>query len=320
MNRVKNQLIGFFFIIFLSFASLATLATRPLSLDDEKQFDKSLIHADLSVNLWKRFKYSVFKEGLDGVLVGKDGWLFTKEEFAYNANFQENIENNLNYIREVSGRLPQDNIKLIIVPVPAKARIYKENLGRHAFPHYFDGLYDRILNVSLSNGHEVTDTLKIFDKENQDSLFYYKTDTHWTSTATQLIAQSISRHRKNLRMVGEEKKFFGDLVQYVPEKYYTFEAYAEYDFNFRSADLFGNAYFPIVLVGTSYSADTRWNLENFLKFYLGQDVLNVSQKAKGPFQAMQDYLHNEYVHLEKPQQIIWEIPERYLPLSYALES
>ncbi len=66
-------------------------------------------------------------------------------------------------------------------------------------------------------------------------------------------------------------------------------------------------------MGTSYSADRRWNFDGALQESLDQEVLNLAQSGKGPFEPMLAYLEHPP---EGPAaaRLIWEIPERYLPV------
>jgi alginate O-acetyltransferase complex protein AlgJ len=78
---------------------------------------------------------------------------------------------------------------------------------------------------------------------------------------------------------------------------------------------------PIVtLVGTSYSADPKWNFEGYLKEYLQTDVLNAAEQGLGPFETMKKYLQNESFLKTPPKLVIWEIPERYLTFEYDLKT
>ncbi len=82
----------------------------------------------------------------------------------------------------------------------------------------------------------------------------------------------------------------------------------------QGADLFGDAPMPgVTLVGTSYSADTRWNFDGALRQSLSEDVLNLAQAGHGPFEPMLAYLAQPQ-DAQAPRRLIWEIPERYLPV------
>jgi alginate O-acetyltransferase complex protein AlgJ len=68
----------------------------------------------------------------------------------------------------------------------------------------------------------------------------------------------------------------------------------------------------IVLIGTSYSANTRWNFPGYLKEALGEDIASYAREGAGPFRPMLAYLASEDFRREPPRLVIWEIPERAL--------
>ena len=81
------------------------------------------------------------------------------------------------------------------------------------------------------------------------------------------------------------------------------------------ADLFGEAPAPaVVLVGTSYSANPLWNFTGALQEAFGEDVVSYATPAKGPFLPMLEYLDSADFQSAPPRLVIWEMPERYLPM------
>ena len=68
----------------------------------------------------------------------------------------------------------------------------------------------------------------------------------------------------------------------------------------------------VAVVGTSYSADSRWSFTEALKISLQADVLSVAAAGEGPFAPMAEYLESDTLSELPPQLVIWEIPERYV--------
>ena len=83
-------------------------------------------------------------------------------------------------------------------------------------------------------------------------------------------------------------------------------------------DLFGDASIPVTLIGTSYSANPLWNFHGFLQEALNVDILNAASEGEGPFITMKKYLLDKALETSPPKIIIWEIPERYIPVKYSL--
>jgi alginate O-acetyltransferase complex protein AlgJ len=69
-----------------------------------------------------------------------------------------------------------------------------------------------------------------------------------------------------------------------------------------------------VLVGTSYSANPLWNFTGALQEAFGEDVVSYATPAHGPFLPMQEYLDSADFKARAPRLVIWEMPERYLPM------
>ena len=79
-----------------------------------------------------------------------------------------------------------------------------------------------------------------------------------------------------------------------------------------AGDIFGAAAADIVLIGTSYSANSDWGFADALMLALGRDVLSMAEQGKGPLQPMQDYLNSAGFKDAPPKVVIWEIPVRFL--------
>jgi alginate O-acetyltransferase complex protein AlgJ len=81
----------------------------------------------------------------------------------------------------------------------------------------------------------------------------------------------------------------------------------------KSDDLFAEEQ-PLsqVLIGTSYSANEKWNFAGALKQYTGRDLLNLAEAGKGPFIPMRQWLQNDGDKQPGLQRVLWEIPVRYL--------
>ncbi|MCY1242397.1 putative alginate O-acetylase AlgJ [compost metagenome] len=79
--------------------------------------------------------------------------------------------------------------------------------------------------------------------------------------------------------------------------------------------LFANTEVPVALIGTSYSANPNWNFVGALKQALNSDVVNYAEDGHGPILPMLSYLKSDAFKNSPPQVLIWEFPERYLPVN-----
>lgn len=306
----------------------------------EEVYNKKLQTYEASRDSWGIINYAAFREGNEGVLIGDDGWLFTKEEFDYQPGQQDKIQKNLGYIHAVNDYLHAHNIALVVVPVPAKARVYSDKLGRYPYPAYKQGVYGEFLNDLRARGIHVVNVLPALQSEKETPVFL-KTDTHWTPEGAKIAASGVSDYiRAKLPIPLEQAAYQtklqrqethkGDLLRYIPvgnffklpeDKLGVFETVsaAPADADMESA-LFSDTSPAVTLVGTSYSANPKWNFEGFLKESLQSDILNVADEGLGPFETMQKYLGNEAFRATPPKLVIWEIPERYLSFDYQLKT
>ena len=68
----------------------------------------------------------------------------------------------------------------------------------------------------------------------------------------------------------------------------------------------------LMLVGTSYSRIDDWNFVGFLKEALHSDILSIAVEAKGPFQAMDEFLASDALQDPALTTVVWEFPVRTL--------
>jgi alginate O-acetyltransferase complex protein AlgJ len=97
-------------------------------------------------------------------------------------------------IAALAGRLRERGIRLIVVPVPAKASIYPDRL----FPEY-----DVSGGPDLNSGHHAwisalqTAGVEVFDPsevlwQHRGETLYFKTDTHWSPRAMEFTATALA--------------------------------------------------------------------------------------------------------------------------------
>lgn len=299
----------------------------------EKNLNESLPIFEPSRNFWGKTEYDLFGEGRSGVVVGKQGWLFTDEEFSCLPKHQENIKENLEYIHNVSKIFAEKGVKLYIAVLPAKARIYEDFLGEYKVPSCRQSLYADIITDLTGANIPVIRLDEAFKSDrNRESLFL-KTDTHWTTTgaktAAALIASAVDptliTHKNFTSAEGKGAEHKGDLLRYLPgvqndiiqpdtlAAYETKQEQTGTDQD-AAASLFGDDVPPVTLVGTSYSANPLWNFPGFLQDSLDADILNMADEGQGPFTVMEKYLDGDALKNSPPKVVIWEIPERYVPV------
>lgn len=304
----------------------------------EKNLDAKVPWRDPSVNLWGGTNYRLFDEARDGALVGKNGWLFTTEEYQTAAGDTAEIQNKVRYITQVRDELAKEGAKLVVALIPAKARVYDDEL-RAAQPAQWRPVYDQMRAALTGAGIPTPDLATAFAQARRpgQNLFLH-TDTHWTPRGAQVAAKTLVPaiqatgaelpSASYTAKVKPEISRSGDLLRYVPVArggpQPDFVSEPEYT---RTDDggggLLGDETLAVTLVGTSYSAETKdnvWHFGGALSQALGSEVLNAAQEGKGPIVPMREYLKSQDRQDNPPQVVVWEIPERFLRVIYPEES
>jgi alginate O-acetyltransferase complex protein AlgJ len=292
----------------------------------ETDLEKAFPLRQAAIDLWGSLEFSLFGNGRKGVLVGSDGWFYSSEEFERPKNFDSEIATKLEYIVQVKTALENAGIKLAVVLLPAKARVYPEHLGRYSRPKYWDDVYSKFMAGLQAKGVIAPNILNAMKA--QDSMFL-KTDTHWTPQGARVAAHAVAEAMKSTlefqtqtfsQKPGKVTPHEGDLLKFIPHT--TWGAQPAPDqletpmvegIEGAGTGLFGDSNIEVALVGTSYSANPKFNFDGALKLELQTDVLNLALEGKGPITPMREFLKSLPENLKL---VVWEIPERFLPVTY----
>lgn len=333
-------------IVALALASVAQLSPQPASGDPgltdgsrarafESHYDAAFPARTLGVNVWGAIEYLVFREGRPGVVVGHDDWLYTSEEFTAPPGAPARVEARLDQVAEARDALARQGTALVVALVPTKARVYPEHLpSRHPDPLHAQ-LYDRLLASMRAQGIAAPDLLQALQQCKARMRVFLRTDTHWTpegaDCAARAIGAEVSRARLRLPPVafkttqGAEEPHAGDLVKFLALSPWferlqppaeTIRRSHTLPRNGGADDLLGDAPAPrVLLIGTSYSANPRWNFVGSLQEALRADVGSLAVEGAGPFAPMAEFLGS--AKSDPPRLVIWELPERYFPMTDA---
>ena len=301
----------------------------------EEAFNEALPFRDAAVATWGVLEYALFREGREGVVVGREGWLFTDEEFTFYDDAAAETARKLAYIGEVRGALAERNVALIVALVPDKARVYSEFVGRK-LPSYTQGRYESFRRGLLEQNIVTPDLLSALTAAKAQGPTYLRTDTHWTPAGAEVAAETLAEALRTADVPGlfgstytteitGTEPYRGDLFNFLPlgalkgrlgpggERLEGRQTTATGDS--AGGKLFGAQTIPVTLVGTSYSADERWNFTGALQTALGADVLNLATEGHGPLPPMREYLASPELRDAPPSVVVWEIPERYVPMA-----
>ena len=298
----------------------------------ERRFEEGLALRGPALAAWAWLRYGLFAEGSPGVLVGRDGWLFTAEEFQLRWDPASPARVDLATVRQGRDELAARGVELVIALVPAKARVYPDRLGRYTLPRELAGRYHELLNRLAGLGIPAPDLLGPLQEGRGRGEVFLRTDTHWTPRGAELAAQALagpvrlilaqagSPRARFVSGDGTQREYRGDLLNFIPlgplAKHFgprpdSVVPRLTSRLDSEETGLFGSVDIPVVMAGTSYSRGELWNLEGALKAAVAADVLNVAAEGQGALQPLRALLAGPVLADVRAQVVIWEIPERY---------
>lgn len=287
-------------------------------------YKKNLPHMDLSFGLIGAARYALLGEARQGAVVGRDGWLFSAEEVRQLPSDAE-VAGVAAILQDMRAELLAGGTDLVVVPLPAKIDIYRDISPDAAFGAALEVLYADFSGKLADRGIAVVDGRSIL--LNTAERVFFATDTHWTPHGAQLVAKAVAASGTiepgplAFEIADEPaKSLSGDLISFVttaalapdiglPPETVTPQVLTA---THAVSDIFGTDATDVVLVGTSYSANTDWGFANALMQALGRDVVSVAEQGLGPLKPMQAYLASSDFRDAPPEVVIWEIPIRYL--------
>ena len=305
----------------------------------ETHYDEEFPIKRLGTNLWAALDFKLFNEGRPGVVLGRDQWLYSDEEFNPIVNEELNLQGNYALVEGVRQTLKDKGVKLVMAIVPAKARLYPEHLGDVKPSSIHGNLYQDFHARVAANKILAPDLLGPFNQAKlRGEQVFLRTDTHWTPEGAQVAAETLAKTiTAKFPLSGEPQHFVtqpgekvthkGDLRLFLPldplfenlmpaqEPLQKRNTVATGEQPAGDDALFANTEVPVALIGTSYSANPNWNFVGALKQALNSDVVNYAEDGHGPILPMLTYLKSDAFKNSPPQVLIWEFPERYLPVN-----
>ena len=293
----------------------------------DSYYKKIMPHRLPSIDAMGAARYLAFREGRPGVVVGEDGWLFSREEFEATLQRTPDLAEAAAGVSAIRDQLAAQGIELVVVPLPAKADIYGEHVGYAAIPDDLERLYGDFLALLDREGVRAVDTRPALLDARAGGPLFLTTDTHWTPRGAEVVADAVGAalgrgdavytiaDTAPVTREGDLSKFIvtgglAPLVGLGPETIVPRAASAPTDA--APTDIFGPSSIPYALVGTSYSANEQWSFGESLKVALGADVLNLAEEGKGPIAPMRSVLAGDTLRDSPPSTVIWEFPIRYL--------
>jgi alginate O-acetyltransferase complex protein AlgJ len=311
--------------------SLSYVIDGEATRDIDTLYKQELPHRAASVGLFGNARYALLGAGRKGVIVGEDGWFFTAEEFK-NVSTKD-IEEAADRIAGVKRDLEARGIELVLTPLPAKSDIYAEEVPPLLRNSAMADIYRDFTTALQKRGVPFADGRAAMLAAKPYGDVFLRSDTHWSPAGAKAAAEAVQSSLQKAGTILSQQELiaqwqtpvslWGDLTKFVTSPDYAptiglaQESVPIYRTSVSTAatgaDIFGdNTAVPVMLVGTSYSANENWSFVDFLRQSLGTDVVNVAKEGLGPGVPMMDLLEGTTLEDSPPSVVVWEFPVRYL--------
>ncbi len=295
----------------------------------ETAFDRGVPFREAAIHFWGNMHYLLFREGQPGVIIGRDDWLFSNEELLIPARFDLVMDDHLADIAAIRDRLQAQGKRLIMIPVPMKATLYRDKLDDRINPRLVQ--LERDFPAALAaKGIEHQPLFDVFQHGKAESQLFLSRDTHWTPEGARLAAKTVAEQFPELKsstqyqaVIGNPVRYEGDLTRFIrtsewfaagiraPEQLTHYEVAPVLE-EISEKALFGPSQTPLLLIGSSYSNIDAWNFTGFLQQAFSREVVSLSVSAKGPYYAMNQFLDSPPDWADDVDVVLWEFPVRTL--------
>lgn len=286
----------------------------------EEWFSKNFAFCDSVTDLYSSLKMSLFAEGSDQVVVGRDDFLFFAETTAdfigTSALSDEEIEETAAALKALQEQTEAQGAEFLFVCAPNKNTIYGDMMParyrKSESPSNLDRLYAALERHSVS----YLDLRPVLLDASENELIYHKRDTHWNGAGAKIAFEQIASYfditMPDLSGRGPvtADNFEGDLDALLfPEKV-MYDSDVTYDFN--GLYVFTSAYStPMDIVITARGGGEkkllmfRDSFANALIPYAASSFAEIRLDRAMPYRT-------EYLESFKPDCVVVEIAERNL--------
>lgn len=186
----------------------------------ETHYDDEFPIKRLGTNLWAALDFKLFNEGRPGVVLGRDQWLYSDEEFNPIVNEELNLQGNYALVEGVRQTLKAKGVKLVMAIVPAKVRLYPEHLGEVKPASIHANLYQDFHARVAADKILAPDLLKPLQQAKQNGQqVFLRTDTHWTPEGAEIAANTLAKTiADKFPLSGEPQRFVTTPAEKVTHK------------------------------------------------------------------------------------------------------
>lgn len=283
------------------------------------------------------------------VIIGKNDWLFTPDEFASKLDSQDTLAS-VQLFQKVSKLFQRKGIALVLVIVPSKIRIHGDQLpDNKPVDSYTADRYEKAFKLLRSEGVSVVNLSRVFlgsPHRTSDTPLFLRLDTHWSPSGAMLAAEAVKAEivdnpalNAAYTATGVERYALSwelrkrdtpardlarlvnsDVQQFSPEQTLSFRVTRVKPSQvglFRVKPLQAGLLnagdsIEITAIGSSYT-NKNTGFPDGLRYTLQRDLLDISTPVdQGAWVGMEAYLRNDAFKTNRPKLIIWEVPEREL--------
>ena len=162
----------------------------------ESYFQKSFAYRNKVVDAFATFKTSIFSEGNEQVIVGRDGFLFfadTLNDYMGSAPMTDaEINSAAEALKSMHDASLENGAEFIFVCAPNKNSIYPEMMPSRYKMNTDSRDIDRIFAKLDALGVPYIDLRGILADAKDDALIYHKRDTHWNTEGARIAFEAIS--------------------------------------------------------------------------------------------------------------------------------
>ncbi|AGX88118.1 alginate O-acetyltransferase AlgX-related protein [Candidatus Symbiobacter mobilis] len=161
----------------------------------EKKLEQALPGRDGIIAAANSVRYLLLHGGGKQVLVGRDGWLFLRQEMQVWPTAP--MERRIARIASATQWLHRQGLRTKVALVPDKARLYADSWYWAGYPDALRPRYAQALQALRAAGVDTIDLLAPLQAAARNAEVYYRTDTHWNQIGAQVAAQALADAVRN---------------------------------------------------------------------------------------------------------------------------
>ncbi len=266
---------------------------------------------------------------VNGVVVGRDGWLFAGWEGIRRSD-PAMIGRVADTLNAAIAMLRQAGIQVAVSLTPGKARIYRDFLpDDFKWSPDSERRYDLIVKALRHGGAVVPDQAAMFAalrRQHPDVAYWFKADTHWTAAGAEQAASAMAAElrtavhlptsaRPGLQLAPpvdavQERNDLASLLPTPQQAGYPFQHYmVRRPVTAGGAGLLEDDTADVLVIGNSYM-QPAYGYANVLSEQLGRpDTLYWKVHQQSLYFTMLAYLKSDGFKQQRPKLIVWNMAE-----------